>query len=306
MKKIIFSLVALVAAMSMNAQILKVTKGTEVVATYVGTDYKFSFEESVKVASITLNKIATEIAAGKMDTLVATVVPANATLDSVSWSSSTPSVATISAEGVVTAIAEGTATITATATDGSGVTATCVVTVTAALFTGTSQATINGNQVNVNWVQLWENGPKFADRNAGMMNIADATSSNFIWGSNWCTPSKEDMSELFNAVSENETDRNNAKVTCEYVQEAGVYGFRFTGKEDNYTGNSLFFPTKEGSSDSGYGFGGYLTSEFIPDSFFGDRCIYLNMTWVQGNWYGSWERSPVNVNFDVRPVLVEE
>lgn len=61
-------------------------------------------------------------------TLVATVAPAEATDQSVSWSSSNEAVATV-ADGVVTAVAAGEATITATTNDG-GFTADCAVTVT--------------------------------------------------------------------------------------------------------------------------------------------------------------------------------
>lgn len=63
--------------------------------------------------------------------LTATVVPANATDKSVSWSSSASGIASVDDDGVVTAEAEGTATITVTTTDGS-FTDTCAVTVTAA------------------------------------------------------------------------------------------------------------------------------------------------------------------------------
>ena len=61
-------------------------------------------------------------------TLTATVAPANATNQNVTWASSDPSVATVDAAGKVTAVAPGTATITATTVDG-GFTAICTVTV---------------------------------------------------------------------------------------------------------------------------------------------------------------------------------
>lgn len=87
-------------------------------------------QTAVKVTAITLNKTATTISAGQTETLsVSSVTPDDATDQTVTWSSDNEAVATVDADGKVTAVALGTANITATANDGSGVTATCVVTV---------------------------------------------------------------------------------------------------------------------------------------------------------------------------------
>jgi len=61
--------------------------------------------------------------------LTATVVPDGATNPGVTWSSGTPGVATVDANGLVTAIASGQTTITATAADSSGITGTLTITV---------------------------------------------------------------------------------------------------------------------------------------------------------------------------------
>jgi uncharacterized protein YjdB len=85
---------------------------------------------AVPVTAITLNKTATTITAGQTETLsVSSVTPDDATDQTVTWSSDNEAVATVDADGKVTAVALGTANITATANDGSGVTATCAVTV---------------------------------------------------------------------------------------------------------------------------------------------------------------------------------
>ena len=83
----------------------------------------------VSVASVTLDKstLALEVG-GATGSLTATVLPATATLPTVTWASSDTDIATVSG-GTVTAVTEGTANITATA---DGITATCVVTVAAA------------------------------------------------------------------------------------------------------------------------------------------------------------------------------
>ena len=87
-------------------------------------------QTAVKVTAITLNKTATTITAGQTETLsVSSVTPDDATDQTVTWSSDNEAVATVDADGKVTAVALGTANITATANDGSGVTATCAVTV---------------------------------------------------------------------------------------------------------------------------------------------------------------------------------
>ena len=81
----------------------------------------------VPVDSVTLNENNLSLTVGDTTTLTAIVTPDDATNKTVTWTSSDPSVATVDANGLVTAVAPGTATITATA---DGVSATCTVTVT--------------------------------------------------------------------------------------------------------------------------------------------------------------------------------
>ena len=83
---------------------------------------------SMPVESVSLNSDEETIYVGETVKLEATVMPANATDKSVSWTSSDTLVATVSAEGVVTAVAVGEATVTVTTTDG-GKTAVCTITV---------------------------------------------------------------------------------------------------------------------------------------------------------------------------------
>lgn len=86
--------------------------------------------KAVSVTSLKLNKDSLTLQERGSDTLTATVEPADATNQDVIWKSSDTSIATVSADGTVTAISAGTATITATAKDGSGVSASCTLTVT--------------------------------------------------------------------------------------------------------------------------------------------------------------------------------
>lgn len=128
---------------SSNSSIATVDKNGKVTAKKVGTatitaktndGSNLSASCKVKVVnlvtSISLN--ATNITLSKDQTynLKATITPSNATNKAVTWSSSNTSVATVDANGKVTAKSLGTATITAKAKDGSGKQATCTVTVT--------------------------------------------------------------------------------------------------------------------------------------------------------------------------------
>lgn len=79
--------------------------------------------------SVTLNKTTTSIKVGANETLTATVTPEGAS-QTVTWSSSDDTKATVDASGKVTAVAEGTATITAKTANNKS--ATCIVTVTTA------------------------------------------------------------------------------------------------------------------------------------------------------------------------------
>ena len=81
------------------------------------------------VTGVTLNKSTLNLAIGEDETLTATVAPANATTQAVTWSSSDDEVATVDNTGTVLGVAAGTATITVTTTDGNK-TDTCAVTIT--------------------------------------------------------------------------------------------------------------------------------------------------------------------------------
>ncbi len=87
---------------------------------------------AVKVSSISVAPSSKTLEVGGTQQLTATVSPDNALDQTVTWSTSNSSVATVSSTGLVTAVAAGTCTITATAHDGSGKTGTCAITVTAA------------------------------------------------------------------------------------------------------------------------------------------------------------------------------
>ncbi len=83
---------------------------------------------SVPVTGVSLNKSSLSLAVGDTETLKASITPSNATNQNLTWETTKSSVATVDANGKVTAKGEGKATITVTTKDGSK-TASCSVTV---------------------------------------------------------------------------------------------------------------------------------------------------------------------------------
>ena len=88
---------------------------------------------AVPVTGVTVSPTSLEMTEGEESILTATVAPANATNKNVTWTSNDSDVATVDADGKVSAVAAGTATITVTTEDG-GETATCAVTVKEKVF----------------------------------------------------------------------------------------------------------------------------------------------------------------------------
>ncbi|MDR2560533.1 MAG: Ig-like domain-containing protein [Holophagales bacterium] len=85
--------------------------------------------KNISVAGISLDKVSMSLGVGENGSLVAAILPTDATNKNVAWSSSNPSVASVSGTGltaVVTAASVGSATITVTSQDGNK-TATCEV-----------------------------------------------------------------------------------------------------------------------------------------------------------------------------------
>ena len=84
--------------------------------------------EPIYVTSITLNFDSIALFNNNdSQTLIATVLPENATFRTVEWSSSDSTVVTVSPEGRVTGLKEGTAVVYAASTDGSEIVASCPV-----------------------------------------------------------------------------------------------------------------------------------------------------------------------------------
>ena len=119
-----------VVTVSNNGLVTAIAVGTATISATAGdktaTCSVTVLESVVPVSSILISPSSIGLEVGNSQTLSATVLPANATNQTVTWSSSDTSIATVS-NGRVTAISEGNAVITARAGEK---TATCSVTVT--------------------------------------------------------------------------------------------------------------------------------------------------------------------------------
>ncbi len=109
---------------------LKIYGYSGTAAKYFAQENGYSFTECTPVSSIKISG-NTSVVKKSSVTLKANVSPTNAYNKTVKWSSSNPSIASVSSSGVVTGKAIGTATITAMATDGTGAKGTYIITVKA-------------------------------------------------------------------------------------------------------------------------------------------------------------------------------
>lgn len=120
-----------VATVDQNGVITAVDRGfaTITATAHNGVKGTCSIEVYAPVTGITVDRTTLEMYVGDRDKLVATVIPANANNQRVTWTSNAATkVSVVSTTGVITAKAAGTATITATTYE-SKKTATCEVTV---------------------------------------------------------------------------------------------------------------------------------------------------------------------------------
>lgn len=187
------------------------------------------------------------------------------------------------------------------ATKDAGLTAGKYYTVTTGPVKGS--ATINNTTETVDWVQLWAGGPKFATQNVkGKMNWTTAVKNEF-WGGNWRVPTKDEMSGLVGTTEVGNSFTTNT-VKVEYLQENNEFGFKFTGVQPGYTGNSIFLPTVGDKHTINDGGGVYWTSYQDEHSF----AIALSLYYQKGAGLYTYFMNHHAVNDNsvvVRPVLNE-
>ena len=110
-----------IASVNQNGKVTGLDNGTTIITVASADGIKTATCEVtviVPVTGVRLDRTSAEIIKGDSMTLTATVAPSNATNKNVIWTSSNPSVATVSQSGVITAIKAGSTTVVATTIDG--------------------------------------------------------------------------------------------------------------------------------------------------------------------------------------------
>ena len=117
---------------------------------------------------------------------------------------------------------------------------------------------------DIGWVQLWAGGPKFATKNVeGEMTWTDATKTGdqYVWGANWRTPTKDEMTFVdAKQGSDGAYTINPLNTKVEVQVQNGVTGILYTGIQPGYTDRTLFLP---GENNGWYYHVGYWTSTEI-------------------------------------------
>ena len=133
-------------------------------------------DDDVSVTGVSLDKTSAELKVDDTLTLKATIEPANATNQNVSWSSSDVKVATVE-NGTVTAVAAGTADITVKTADG-GKEASCTITVKEKASEG--NVSVTGVSLDKTSAELEVGGTLTLTKT---IEPANATNQNVSWSS---------------------------------------------------------------------------------------------------------------------------
>lgn len=171
---------------------------------------------------------------------------------------------------------------------------------------GWEYATINGEQVKKYWVQLWPGGPKFATENvASKMTWKDATKTgaDYVWGANWRTPTKDEMTFVdAKQGSDGFYTLNPLNTKAEIQVQNGVTGILYTGIQPGYTDKTLFLPFEDAGV---YYHTAYWTSTEIDGwaSFLDIMLVGSQLYLYHFNPRGS---KTETTKYLVRPVLVEK
>ncbi len=167
-----------VATVNASGLVTAVATGTAII-TATTQDGSFIATSNITVSAIavtgvTVNPTAAALTVNATQQLTATVAPANASNQAITWSSSNAAVATVSASGLVTAVSSGTATITVTTLDGSK-TATSIITVSQGSLTGSGIASITTVNLTTEGTADWAHWYGYDHKSSGGGKISNYT-----------------------------------------------------------------------------------------------------------------------------------
>ena len=175
-------------------------------------------DKEIKVTGVKLNKSETSLLVGGNETLTATVLPEDATNQNVTWKSDKPEIATVDANGKVTAVKVGEATITVTTEDG-GKTATCKVTVSE------TSVAVTGVTLNKATLSLIAGA---SETLTATVAPADATNKKVTWKSSDAAVATVDAAGKVTAVKAGEatitvtTEDGGKTATCKVTVKAAA------------------------------------------------------------------------------------
>ena len=175
-------------------------------------------DKEIKVTGVKLNKSETNLLVSGNETLTATVLPEDATNQNVTWKSDKPEIATVDANGKVTAVKVGEATITVTTEDG-GKTATCKVTVSE------TSVAVTGVTLNKTETSIFVGG---SETLTATVAPADATNQKVTWKSSDAAVASVDANGKVTGVKAGEatitvtTEDGGKTATCKVTVKAAT------------------------------------------------------------------------------------
>ncbi len=231
-------------------------------------------EKKIEITEVLLNKYAETLTEGDTITLSAEVLPYDTTYSkNVSWSSSNEAVATVSADGTVTAKSAGTAIITATSEN--GMTASCTITVEkkfipiTEVYLDKSSATLTeGDTATLTATVLPENTTYSKDVSWSSSNVAVATVD--LMGK---VTAKSAGTAVITATSEN---GKTASCTVTVNKKNTYTGLRDVDGQLKYFNNGNIDTTYTGFAD--YEGNRYYVSNGVVDT------TYTSLILDNGNW----------------------
>ena len=97
------------------------------------------------------------------------------------------------------------------------------------------------------------------------------------------------------------TNTGSEKVTCVYGKVSGVCGFTFTGKEEGYTSNSVFFPADFGYES--FGTADYWSGTEYAES--SDKGYAMTLLYDEDSYKSRCSDQSKDGSYLVRPVLAK-